>query len=176
MPCSRGRQEISPSQNSASPQWTAGTLSHFLACSKTLGLHSKRDTCVAVLLLIFSAMPQLPAGLSNMVALGSHPCSPKKAPSPYCAWGQGKPTLLSASRKSCTNSSITDAVYTPDSCQDSLFKQWSTVFNALFKMKEMRDRAVCLTDVLSSWEEQLNPQMYVGRQRSQALHWFLLHL
>lgn len=76
------------------------------------------------------------------------------------------PTLLRASLKSRTKSSITAAEYTPDPCHVSLFRQWSTVFNALFKMTEIRDKAVCFTDLLSNWEEkEVNPHIW-------RLHWW----
>lgn len=85
----------------------------------------------------------------------------RNAPEPHLEWPKrvSMPTLLRASLKSCTNSPITVAVYTPDPCHISLFRQWSIVFNALFKMTEIRDKAVCFTDLLSNWKEkEVNPQ------------------
>lgn len=54
-------------------------------------------------------------------------------------------------------------MYTPESCQASLSRQWSTVFNALFKMTEIRDNAECFTGMLSNWEGKRMKSIYVSR-------------
>lgn len=67
------------------------------------------------------------------------------------------PTLLRASLKSRTKSSIMGAVYTPASSQASPLRQWSTVASALLRTRERKHRAVCFTDLLSSWGDTANP-------------------
>lgn len=43
------------------------------------------------------------------------------------------------------------------------------VFRALFKMTEIREKAVCFTDLLSNWEEkEVNPHVWRRHWRTQT--------